>query len=409
LIAINSKILYYATREKQKSWLATTIQNNPSDYIIAFSHREFFHGSTASAPSGVSKSTDAYNIYGSTLESLGVDLVLTGDDHVYVRTKPILNGQVTTADKGTVYITANQIGARGRIATASSEYSEVIYGGTTDSNSISSIQVLTVSKTEITGEMFDDSGTVHDSYTIPCKKEDIGDFDRDAYANSFDVTINPEDLSLGKLTFTDVGWDKVRDIKVCNAAAGDYVYASFEPAEDMTQFFFGELPAGKTLQIKIIITFKDATTREVLKTFVNKHDPGSISNLRVEKEKGVLFFKWDNDLVALQIKDFIFEIDGELICNLEKDATEYNLTALLVEGENQLTLIVKDIYRDEIFNETLTYNYSLDDEDDDEQGDDEQGEDEDGTPGSGCKAKAINLFFIFTGFGIIFIKRKQNI
>lgn len=396
-VGINSEILDYATKEKQKSWLATTIQNNPSDYIIAFSHREFFHGSTASAPGGVSKSSDNYSSYGATLENLGVDLVLTGDDHVYVRTKPILNGQVTTADKGTVYITANQIGGRGRIATSSSEYSEVIYGGTTADNSISTIQVLTVSKTAITAEMFDADGTVHDNYTIPCKKEDIGDFDRDAYANSYDVSINPEDLSLGKVTFTDVGWDKVRDVKICNAAAGDYVYATFEPVEDLTQFLFGTIPAGKTLEIKIIITFKDTTTREVLKTLVNKNDPGSISNLRVEKIEGVLYFKWDNDLVAFEIRDFIFEIDGELICNLEKDATEYNLTDMLVEGENQLTLIVNDIYRDEIFNESITYTYSLD----------EETPPEEELP-EGCKKKALNLFFLFVGFGIIYIKRKEN-
>jgi len=168
-VGINSEVLDTTRRNAQKSWLSTVINNNPSDFVIAFSHREFFHGSTASAPSGVAKSSDCYNIYGSTLESLGVDLVLSGDDHVYVRSKPIKNGAVSTASVGTVYITANQIGARGRIATAASSYSAKVYGGSTNNNDISTISTITVSSTQITGQMFNASGTVLDTYSIPKK------------------------------------------------------------------------------------------------------------------------------------------------------------------------------------------------------------------------------------------------
>ena len=168
-VGINSEILDTTKRNVQKSWLSSVITNNPASFVIAFSHREFFHGSTVSAPSGVAKSEDCYSIYGSTLESLGVDLVLSGDDHVYVRTKPIKSGAVTTADKGTIYITANQIGARGRIATSASTYSAKIYGGTTADNTVSSVQIITVSSTQITGQMFDPAGTVKDTYSIPKK------------------------------------------------------------------------------------------------------------------------------------------------------------------------------------------------------------------------------------------------
>ena len=168
-VGINSEVLDTTRRNAQKSWLSTVINNNPSDFVIAFSHRENFHGSTARAPTGVAKSSECYNIYGATLESLGVDLVLSGDDHVYVRSKPIKNGAVSTASVGTVYITANQIGARGRIATSSSTYSAKVYGGSTNNNDISTISTITVSSTQITGQMFNASGTVLDTYTIPKK------------------------------------------------------------------------------------------------------------------------------------------------------------------------------------------------------------------------------------------------
>lgn len=397
-IAMNSELRNQTQVTAQKEWVSSVVKNNPSDFIVAFEHRELFSGSTAGGGASVSKSNE-YNWYGALLEELGVDLVLTGDDHVYVRTKPILNGQVSTPDKGTVYITSNQIGSRGRIATAPSQYSEVIYGGTTADNKVSSLSIINVSKTAITGEMFDASGNVHDTYSIPCKKEDIGDFDRDAYAATFNISKNLADLNLGKLNFTNLGWDKVRDIKVCNSAANNYVYNTIEPTEDITEFLFGPIPPGRTLEIRILITFKDATTKEVFKTLVNKEDSGTCTNFRVEETDGILYFKWDNNLVASQIKKVDFKIDGFLIESIDANVSQYDLTNQLTESDNELSLIVTDIYNERILNETISYTFSSE----------EVTPVTPDAPKKGCKANAVSFFFLVIGFGALLLKRKEII
>lgn len=169
-VGINTEVVLSSTQiNAQKAWISSVIKANPASFVIAFSHREFFSGSTATGGTTVSKSSDCYNYYGSIVESLGVDLVLSGDDHVYVRTKPIKAGAVTTAANGTVYITSNQIGARGRIAKSTGTYGAKVYGGTTADNSISTIQTITVSSTTITGSVFNASGTTIDTYSIPKK------------------------------------------------------------------------------------------------------------------------------------------------------------------------------------------------------------------------------------------------
>lgn len=84
-----------------KDWMREVVNNNPSTFIIVSQHYEWFNGSN-----GASKST-GYVRWNSFFDEIGVDLALAGNNHIYLRTKPIYEGKVSTNPYiGTTYIQA---------------------------------------------------------------------------------------------------------------------------------------------------------------------------------------------------------------------------------------------------------------------------------------------------------------
>ncbi|MDY0003036.1 MAG: metallophosphoesterase family protein [Polyangia bacterium] len=361
-ISMNTEANSTAQLDSQRAWLREVVEANPAQYYIAFAHRAFFVGSTTIVGGGeVRKSTTNYNRFGPLFEELEIDLVLAGDDHVYVRTKPIYGGEVSTTDAGTVYITANQIGDRGRMAASSlGTYGAAIYGGSTESNYVSSVSTITVTDTGIHGQMFDADGVVHDSYTIPARRPPlVDDFDPEAYVNAFSAHVNPPDLSLGILRFFAEGHERVRRIELLDAQAPDAVYASFTPAPGQTEELFGPLVPGLTYQLIVEVFLRDGTTRTAELTLVNRLDPGSYDRLRVERVEDAVLLLWDNHLVASEIDSIDVGVNEDWTASLPGDASALDITEGVREGSNLVTFSVIDRYGDLLFAESLTYTHSV--------------------------------------------------
>jgi predicted MPP superfamily phosphohydrolase len=346
-ISISSEATSTTQVNAQKTWIRNVIENNPAQYIIAFSHRAFFNGSTGGA---VRKSTTTYPNYGQLLEELGADLVLSGHSHVYVRTKQIRGGAVATTGRGTVYITANQIGDRGVDATTDlGTYGAAVYGLTTTS----SASVITISDTAISGKMFEANGTIRDSYTIPARRTaPVDDFDKDVYANSFLVSVNPPDLTYGRLLFTDHGHDRVRTIAVVDSNSGA-TYASFAPSAGMTEALFGTLVPGDTYDLSIRVALKDGSSREVDAHLLNKLPSGSCGNLRIEEAGQAVLLRWENNLVVEEIERIIVSVNSEWTIDVPAAGTSADVTPGLKRGDNSIGFRVVDQYGDEIDSQSL--------------------------------------------------------
>jgi hypothetical protein len=354
-MSLNSEATSAAQIESQKAWMAEVMENNPAQYYVVYCHRAFFLGSTTIEGGGVvRKSSDTYPAYGEFLEDLGVDLVLAGHNHVWVRTKPIRGGAVAADGDGTVYITHNQIGDRGRMAASSlGEFAEAIYGGTTTSNHVSTIAVITIDEEAITGTMFDDGEVVRDTFTIPARRPPtVDDFDPEAYANAFSVRVNPPDLSVGVLAFSAEGHHRVDRIEVSDA---DATYASFTPAAGMTEALIGPLVPGRTYRFLVSVLLLDGGIFTVERSLSNKLDPGTVGNLRIETAGGEVLLGWDNDLVFDEIDRIEVEIDGRWRHTLPPQVDSADLTPGLGEGENVIVFTVIDRYEDVVFTEALTY------------------------------------------------------
>jgi 3',5'-cyclic AMP phosphodiesterase CpdA len=163
-----------ALLEAQKAWFRRVVAENPATFIIAWTHRPFYNGSTSNAGHALTNRTNWSPLF----DELGVDLVLSGHDHVYVRTAPTFGGEATSeAGKGTVYLTSTAVGDRYRDADPENPYTnlERILGGETLGT------IFTLGPDAIRLRTYDMAGTTVDEAVLPARRRDASDVRRSAW------------------------------------------------------------------------------------------------------------------------------------------------------------------------------------------------------------------------------------
>lgn len=82
--------------ETAKNWIEGVVRRNPAKYRIVATHYQWFFGETGK-PSQYSRFQELF-------DHLGIDLAIAGNNHIYVRTAPLYDGQETDGSHGTVYL-----------------------------------------------------------------------------------------------------------------------------------------------------------------------------------------------------------------------------------------------------------------------------------------------------------------
>ena len=153
--------------EVEKAWMADVIAKNPSQYIFVVQHYQWFDGITGKA------SSTGFTRWGRFFDQMGVDMVFAGNNHIYVRTLPIYNGEASTdPTKGTVYIQApSSDNGRGREMNQElSCNTNLIAVRWTENAATIGGAIVTVNKEGIRVAIYDRSGTQRDSAHIPAKR-----------------------------------------------------------------------------------------------------------------------------------------------------------------------------------------------------------------------------------------------
>ncbi len=91
-------------RQLQMRWLEEQLDQMAEFWTVVVFHRAPYSSNPLRGPDGVREA------FAPTLERLGVDLVLTAHDHVYMRTHPLQGGVPAAA--GTVYVTGGAAGSK---------------------------------------------------------------------------------------------------------------------------------------------------------------------------------------------------------------------------------------------------------------------------------------------------------
>lgn len=79
-----------------QQWVRDVVSQNPAPYKVVCEHYQWFFGKDGK--------DSQYGRWSKLFDELGINLALAGNNHIYVSTPAIYNGEVTDGSKGTVYI-----------------------------------------------------------------------------------------------------------------------------------------------------------------------------------------------------------------------------------------------------------------------------------------------------------------
>lgn len=333
--------------EKQKTWMKEVVEKEEGNFqwLIVYEHYPYFDGETAAT----NHYTSCYDAWYKIFDELGVDLAMSGDSHVYLRSKPLKGNKVDAS--GTVYMTCPQVGDRYRFITErrNDELMEVRIGtgqdkdisnyGLKDASGMSYIQITPES---LTLSLIDTSFTVKDTFTIQPHRE--------MPANLIERQAGQKDLLID--SFELLGYNgNEHETLVFDANRASYLkkvaIKNGENTTEITSFAsacidLGNLEDNKTYELDITATFTDGTTRN-FKVYGSTYQRfGEISNFQVGVKDGKTVLTWDADVTDIVAKYEVF-VDGASIgsttsSKLELDTkmninTVYTLKAYTAKDE----------------------------------------------------------------------------
>ncbi len=139
----------------QADWMEKLLMNNPNNWTIAVFHHPLYSAGRER------DDDDTRNAFLKLFDKYSVDLVLTGHDHAYARSKKICNGAVVPdSEKGTVYVVSV---AGPKMYSVNSNYNHIM--AKTGGN-VQLFQKITVSHKKLDYASYTVNGILYDSFEL---------------------------------------------------------------------------------------------------------------------------------------------------------------------------------------------------------------------------------------------------
>ncbi|HNZ50206.1 MAG TPA: metallophosphoesterase family protein [Bacilli bacterium] len=332
--------------EKQKTWFSEVIEANHAQYIIVFMHRSFY-GSVYGSYSPVLRAN-----WQGLFDKYGVDVVLTGHDHVYCRTAPIYQGvKSTDPHQGTVYIIG---GAAGSKLTYSLVPNPLFEAGF---DKESSVTIFKVDSTGLHIKTINADNLIKDQVTIPAKRSATvtTNLDKQAYLQTITLKLDASDNTKATFNWGTKGYGHVNSVKLMDAKnqviGYDYLNTNY-----LTSLPLSNLLPNSLYEYTLTVAFKDGTVLTKPLSLSTKLPYGKISNFDIDDEDlERTTLNWTAKLENDQIEKYEIWLNGSLLQTLDKDATSGLLTGINKYHVNEISFKAIDIFGDVVFTEVLTY------------------------------------------------------
>ncbi len=250
------------SQANQKAWFELVMKlNTDVKYVIVGMHRSMYGSIYAS---------DSVTVRSNWLElfdKYGVDLVLSGHDHIYSRSFRLYNG-VKSSDpaKGTTYIIGGSGGQKFYPITESPMYAKSIAN-------TSCANIITISENGISINLIDSSGKTIDTLTdesgnpTTIKSKRIGNvdqnFNKEEFISQITVEQSKVESSVGVITWPKSAYQNVINVQVNNYEFGYAIKGVFMYHENLNTFNFTGVTANKLNKFKVVVTYKDLSTSEL--------------------------------------------------------------------------------------------------------------------------------------------------
>lgn len=319
----------------QKSWLIDVLENNPCQYTVLFHHMYYYAGNeVSSSMKGLQPIIDKY----------GVDLVLTGHDHVYTRSNRIYNStNCSDSKKGAIYITSSAVGDR---LESESSLSTDVYVAKKISNTSVALGI-TVSGENMMVKTYDEAGNILDQVAIPAK---MANFDIEESMKKVEVLVDEDDFSKSKLEFTDEFFAKAYKIDVLE---NDEIIATTRPKDNQTTLDIPNIDVNdykKNYTVNVYFRDGQVATKEI--EIINPNATfGKIENVRIEGSKLV----WDSNIDNEMLQKIAIYANDVLLGEVSPTVKEFSLEDVNNKQINTIALKGFGINDTVLFETTTTY------------------------------------------------------
>lgn len=159
----NETLRSTAAYEDAIRWMEDVVEKNPSKYIVVVEHYNWIIGPRDKiGPLG--KFHEAF-------DRMGVDLALSGHNHVYQRTYPLFGMEAVDPEEGTYYVVnSSSDNARGRRYKKNPSYDHLKEKIWTEGPETVGAMLMDVNPQRIEMTLFNRHGEVEDSFTVPAKR-----------------------------------------------------------------------------------------------------------------------------------------------------------------------------------------------------------------------------------------------
>ena len=263
-----------ASEAAQQEWFRNVCNSIQASYIIVGCHK-----SSYAAGPYVSDGKYFINKWGTLFDECQVDLVLSGHDHVYVRTKSLVGGKVTTEKyKGTVYIEGGSAGDK--YYNVQSQENAPLWAAT--SEKVTCATVITLGEEKFSTKTYNYNGDLIDSSSTYRKR--FGDFDssytKEQFEQSIKVENTKDDLTSGTITWSEKGYGHVRTVSVTHVNSGfnlgtvSFINNLCTEIKVKGKFWLGEVN-----EFKVDILYTDGTTKTINLSLDNRVEWGKINSV----------------------------------------------------------------------------------------------------------------------------------
>ena len=294
---VDSEATDFNARNAQVNWFKDAVAREMPQFIIAFMHKSFY-GNVYwnSAPQPRSLWINAF-------AEVGADLVMTGHDHVYMRSFPMANDEIVCASVGTIFLTGGPAGQRVHPYrdtaphNAWNHFHEVVLQFDLDIRpAINGFRgmgtIVDVLEDRLVVTAIDAGGNVLDNFEIMNKRpHQTGDFDQNEFMNSINIS---NQQTTATITWQDYYFFDVERISVKEYGKDLFLLNQRFLNNIMPSLVF-TLPVHQEVKLEVIVLFRDGNIKTRIFTTETFIRFGSIDNivLTPTKRGGIITFETD--------------------------------------------------------------------------------------------------------------------
>lgn len=263
--------------KKAQDWFVDVVTKNPAQYIVVAQHYQWFDGTNGSF-----NNASGYGRWCELFDEYKVDLAISGNNHIYVRSKLLYEGKVSNDyNFGTTYIqTCSADNERGQAMGTLTHNQNLIAKRFTEGGSTMGGIIVNVNEKEIQLELLDRNGTVIDKAVVNARRDvyPMDNFDREKFESNIQY-INTNIDNKGIIAFDSCGLGYVREIQIIKD--NEVLTATnLKKDIDIYQTIFG-LEENTTNDLEIKITYIDKSTSSINIQANTKVIEGELKNLLV--------------------------------------------------------------------------------------------------------------------------------